>query len=100
MIRITVRAQTPTGVVLQIEGNISEQTVETLKAEGDFWVASHKDRLVLDLAGVRFIDATGIALLRGWRSEGLVLRRPSRFIGALLDRQGLYAAESREHGSK
>ena len=88
MIRITVRAQTPTEVVLQIEGTISEQTIETLKAEGERWLP-HKERLVLDLAGVRFIDAAGIALLRGWRGEGLVLRGASRFIGALLERQGL-----------
>ena len=65
MIRITVRAQTPTEVVLQIEGTISEETADVLQAEGERWM-SHKDLLVLDLAGVRSIDAAGIALLRGW----------------------------------
>lgn len=96
MIRITVETQTPEEVVLKVEGYISEKTVEPLRAEGERWLRE-KDRLILDLAGVRFIDAVGIALLRDWSGERLVLCGASRFVRALLERQGLYAAESREH---
>ncbi len=92
MIRITIEAQSPEKVVLKIEGYISERTVDVLKAEGERWL-SQKDRLILDLAGVRFIDAAGLSLLQGWRGEGLVLRGASRFIVALLKWHGLYEPE-------
>ena len=98
MIRITVETQTPEEVVLKVEGYISENTVEVLRAEGERWL-QQKDCLVLDLVGVRFMDAAGLALLRAWSGEGLVLRGASRFIRALLERQGLDATESQEHRS-
>jgi len=46
-------------------------------------------RLVLDLKGVRFIDADGIALLERWSGERLVLRNGVPFVRALLARHGL-----------
>ena len=98
MIRITVGTQTPEEVVLKVEGYISEKTVEPLRAEGERWLQL-KDRLILDLAGVQFMDTVGIALLRDWSGERLILCGASRFIRALLERRGLYVAESWEHPS-
>ena len=92
MIRITVATQTPREVVLKVEGYISEHTVDVLRAEGECWLQD-KERLVLELSGVRFIDATGMALLRGWRGEKLRLHGASRFIRALLERGGVYRGE-------
>jgi ABC-type transporter Mla MlaB component len=45
--------------------------------------------LVLDLQGVRSIDRAGVALLKCWTQDGVALRRPSPFVQALLETQGL-----------
>jgi anti-anti-sigma factor len=92
MIRITVETQTPQEVVLKVEGNISEHTVEVLRAEVERWLQV-KERLVLELSGVRFIDVAGMALLRDWGREKLRLHGASRFIRLLLERGGVYGGE-------
>ena len=46
-------------------------------------------RLVLDLHGVRSIDAAGLSLLARWAGHRLSLRRPSSYIRQLLEGQGL-----------
>ena len=46
-------------------------------------------RLVLDLHGVRSIDAAGLSLLARWARQRLSLRRPSPYIQQLLEWNGL-----------
>ena len=46
-------------------------------------------RLVLDLQGVRSIDAAGLELLRRWAQQRLVLRGPSAYLQQLLAAHGL-----------
>ena len=46
-------------------------------------------RLVVDLAGVRFIGPAGLLLLRRLAERGLKLRRPSPFVQLLLRQHGL-----------
>lgn len=99
MIRIEAEVQSPTEVMLKIEGDISEKTVDVLKAEGERWLPQ-KDRLVLDLAGVRFVDTAGLSLLRDWSGERMVLRGASRFVRALLERHGLDVVENQSSLSK
>lgn len=44
---------------------------------------------MLDLQGVQFIDRQGIALLKRWGGEGVVLRDGTPFIQALLAAHGV-----------
>ena len=88
MIRLTIRSQTPEEVVLQVDGWASRKDVDILEQEGTR-LLQEAERLVLDLKGVQFIDREGIALLRRWWGERLVLRGGSPFIRALLEQHGL-----------
>jgi anti-anti-sigma regulatory factor len=68
---------------LRVEGRLVEPWVGELlgtcrEAAGAGW------RLVLDLSGVTFVDAAGLACLRDLREQGAVLRRCSAFINELL----------------
>jgi len=88
MIRLTIRSQTPEEAVLQVDGRLSGKNVAILEAEGARLLGETR-RLVLDLKGVRFINDRGIALLRRWSEERLVLRNGSPFVRALLEKHGL-----------
>ena len=84
MLRITVAKQTRKEVVLKVEGWVSGEEVGVLEQEGARWI-QQVGRLVLDLTEVRFIDDTGIALLKRWWGNGLVLRGGSPFVRSLLE---------------
>ena len=88
MIRLIIRSQTPEQVVLEVHGWVSEKYVSILEQEG-VRVLGESQRLVLDLKGVQFIDEEGIRVLRGWVSEGVVLRGGSLFVRMLLETHGL-----------
>ncbi|MBI4531910.1 MAG: STAS domain-containing protein [Candidatus Latescibacteria bacterium] len=88
VIRLTVIAQNNKEVVLKVEGWVSGDAVDLLAAEGDRQL-QQTERLVLDLAGVRFIDDAGIRLLRRWSGERLELRGGSPFVQVLLEAHGL-----------
>ena len=88
MLRITLVSQVPEEVVLKVEGEVAGEEVQVLEQVGTQW---HRktERLVLDLKGVLFIDEAGIAVLRQWLGERLVLRGGSLFIQLLLRTHGL-----------
>ena len=88
MIRLTVTAQHPDKTVLKVEGWMAGAEVELLAAEGACHFQRNR-RLVLDLAGVRFIDAGGIDLLRRWVDRGVELHGGSYFVQNLLQAHGL-----------
>ena len=88
MIRLTVRSQTPEEAVLQVDGRVTGENVAILEQEGTRLLGAAQ-RLVLDLRWVRFFDKDGLALLRRWPRERLVLRNASWFVRALLERHGL-----------
>ena len=44
---------------------------------------------MLDLAGVKFIDVAGLALLQGWSGPRLVLRGDSSYLRTVLAASGL-----------
>ena len=88
MVRLTIRSQTPEEVVLEIHGWVSGKDVDVLEEEGTR-LLEESQRLVLDLKGVKVIDREGIALLRRWSGERLVLRGGSLFIQGLLEQHGL-----------
>ena len=92
MIRLTIRSQTPQEVVLQVDGWVSEGDVSILEEEG-MRLLGESQRLVLELKGVQFIDRRGMALLKRWWGECLVLRGGSSFLKALLKQHGLTSEE-------
>ena len=88
MLRLTVTSQTSREIVLKVEGWITGGQVPLLEEEGTRRL-QQAERLVLDLHGVRSIDRAGIALLKRWAGEWLVLRGGSSFIQTLLQTNGL-----------
>ena len=88
MVRLTIQAQTPEETVLEVHGWVSGENVTILEDEGTR-LLGESQRLVLDLKGVQFIDADGIALLERWSGERLTLRNGLPFIRALLERHRL-----------
>lgn len=89
MLRISVTSQTPTEVVLKLEGWMVREAVGLLQQEGRRWLDQGR-RLVLELDGVCFIDRAGLELLVGWTGSRLVLRGGSPFVGAQLHSRQLF----------
>ena len=80
--------QTSEEVILQLEGWLTGENVGVLAEEAHIWLQEVR-RLVLDLTGVKSIDAAGLALLQGWSGPRLVLRGGSGYLQALLAASGL-----------
>jgi anti-anti-sigma regulatory factor len=69
---------------LRIEGRVAGAEVEELSRAASLALAG-KSRLVLDMAGVTFIDRIGLELLHGLSARGAELRGCSPFIERLLN---------------
>jgi len=95
MLRLTVRGQTPEEALLQVEGWVVEPDLSLLAQEGARLLAASQ-RLVLDLKGVVFMDAAGVALLEQWAGPRLALRDGPPFLRLLLQRHGLHCEEGGE----
>ena len=93
MLRLTVISQTKEEAVLKVEGWVSGADVALLREEG-IRLLRETERLVLDLDGVQFIDREGIALLKRWSGDWLVLRGGSLFVRGLLEEHGLAWAKT------
>ena len=88
MIRIDNIKPSTGQVVLKIAGKLTWETAAVLERESRRWL-QQKTRLVLEFNDVDFIDAAGIALLKGLVQQGVSLRGASPFIALLLARHGL-----------
>jgi stage II sporulation protein AA (anti-sigma F factor antagonist) len=83
------------GAVLRLYGELDALACPRVRLAIDAQVAAGVQRLVLDLAHVRFVDSTGLdALFRAARAlskrgGGLALARPSPFCRDVLARVGL-----------
>lgn len=88
MLRLTVVSQSPEEVVLKVEGWVDEESVALLEEEGERRLGE-AERLVLDLDGVKHLGPAGVALLRRWSGERLVLRAETLFMQQLLKTHGL-----------
>jgi anti-anti-sigma regulatory factor len=82
--------------VLKITRLSRKGRVPTLKLEGEIlgpWVDTVRDACAtqgrrpprLDLAGVTYVDAAGVQLLRDLMAEGLEIAACSSFVGELLN---------------
>lgn len=84
MLRITRSDRPRNHVSLQVEGRIVGDDVRILDCEcrSLLWTGS---ALRLDLAGVRFVDRAGVAVLRALRREGLEIEGCSPLLQEILD---------------
>ena len=87
MLRITPTDGSKDQVVLRLEGRVAGPWVTEL------WKACEKalgegQALVLDLAGVSFLDSAGVTLLRKFRSNGVELAECSPFVTEQLKATG------------
>ena len=79
MLRITPTQSGNHHIILRLEGRVAGPWVTEL------WKACEKalgegQALVLDLAGVSFLDSAGVTLLRKFRSNGVELAECSPFV--------------------
>lgn len=88
MVRLTVISQTRAAAALKVEGWVSEEGVALLEEEGTR-LLGESACLVLDLRGVRSIDERGMALLKRWSGDRLVLCGASPFVQVQLAKHGL-----------
>jgi anti-anti-sigma regulatory factor len=63
MLRLTRTAQSPSRVVIKAEGQVVAQWVSVLEDECRGLAGGHH-RVVLDLAGVTYLDARGVRLIQ------------------------------------
>lgn len=75
-------------MVLRLEGRLADQWVDELtRAAGG--LAPGEAGMTLDLNGISFVDARGVAWLRGARDRGARLIGGSSFITALIEDRAL-----------
>jgi anti-anti-sigma factor len=83
MLRISVLQSSEQAMSLRVEGEVTGRWVEELRKSCEE-ALSRSLHLALDLAGVSFIDAYGIAVLRGLMDRRVVLTNLSSFIAEQL----------------
>ena len=86
MLRVSAVQPSPAVTILRLEGRLEQQVTGLLSDQVHAWLA-RAETVVLDLEGVVFIDAAGLALLEGWREAPVTCRGGSPFVRMLL-RQG------------
>jgi anti-anti-sigma regulatory factor len=82
MLRIT-RQDEPSKVTLQLEGSITAGEIPSLDSAWRSCVSTERS-VVIDLAGVRFVDAAGAAVLRALRQGRIEVTGCSPFVRELL----------------
>ena len=83
MLRITSIQGDDTVARLRVEGRVTHQTVEELRASCEVDLADHPT-LLLDLSGVQFVDTAGIEVFHSLVQRGAVLVCCSGFLTELL----------------
>jgi hypothetical protein len=83
MLRISVLQSSDHTVTLRVEGEVKGRWVAELGRACEEPL-SRDARLILDLAGVSFIDVDGIDLCRVLRERDVVFANPSSFIAEQL----------------
>ncbi len=83
MVRITTRPGAPDGpTTLVVEGRLAGAAVEALRGEA----AAHPGRLRLDLTGLSYADAAGVALLTSLLAGRASLGASNAYAATLLGR--------------
>lgn len=84
MLRITVTDSTPSTRTLKLEGRVTGAAVDELRRQCEPLASQELRCLLLDLAGVSFIDAHGLDLFRALDRHNVALTRCSPFVAELL----------------
>ncbi|MFH0344601.1 MAG: STAS domain-containing protein [Chromatiales bacterium] len=84
MLRITPATKPADATYLMLEGRLVGPWVAELQA-AVMAAGSSPGRVHLDLAGVHYVDAQGLALLHRLEDQGVVLQTPSPFVQELLN---------------
>jgi anti-anti-sigma regulatory factor len=88
MLRITAVAPMNQVCTLRLEGQVIGPWVKELERSCED-AQSNGARLVLDMAGVSFIDNDGLVLLRSLTAGAVALTNPSHFVAEQLKGAGL-----------
>lgn len=72
MLKITKLEENGTTVVLKLEGKVTEQWAALLDGECQAFLRNHKT-LLLDCAGVNFLDARGVDVLKNLRRNKVTI---------------------------
>ncbi len=73
-------------MVLKLEGRLSDSWVDELERVAGV-VMTDGAQLTFELDGLSFVDARGVALLRGAAERGAQLTGGSTFVTALMERE-------------
>ena len=79
VLRISVISDSAQAIQFQLEGNLAGPWVEELQKLADDALAQKK-AVSLDLRGVRFVDAQGVALLREFSRRSISQINCSQFV--------------------
>lgn len=83
MLKITKLEENGTTVVLKLEGKITEQWAVLLDGECRAFLQTHKT-LLLDCAGVNFLDGRGIDVLKNLPMNEVTIIGAPEFVTELL----------------
>jgi anti-anti-sigma regulatory factor len=87
MLKIMKMEENGTTVVLKLEGKVTEQWAALLDGECQAFLRKHKT-LLLDCAGVNFLDARGIDVLRNLRLNNVTIIGAPGIVTELLQTGG------------
>ena len=82
LLRILISDSAKDEVILHVEGDVTEPGSSELERVVTTLVSESK-RVVLELSGVRFVDAHGVDMLHDWR-QSVALRNCTLFVNELL----------------
>ena len=84
MFKLTTQREQGDDVILKLEGRLVAAWAGEFARAVDTAMSEH-GRITLDLDGLSFADARGVALIRGAVNRGARLAGGSEFISALID---------------
>ncbi|HEY7836655.1 MAG TPA: STAS domain-containing protein [Solirubrobacteraceae bacterium] len=81
----------PDGPVIAVSGDLDISSVERLRVVVSELAASHPEEMTFDMAGLRFMDSAGIAVLLGAASSvpTVRLRNPTTAVRRVIELTGL-----------
>jgi anti-anti-sigma regulatory factor len=83
MLKITKIKETGTTVLLKLEGKVTEQWAALLDGECRAFL-NNRQTLMLDCAGVNFLDARGVDVLRNLRLNNVTILDAPEIVTELL----------------
>ncbi|TDC66829.1 anti-sigma factor antagonist [Micromonospora sp. KC207] len=92
---MSVDLSDPDAPLIRVGGDLAFTTAAPLRREVDRQLAGRPSVLVLDFAGLRFIDSTGLSVIvHAWREgqqcdTAIRLRSTPRFLDTILDMTGV-----------